>query len=228
MSLIDLTALAGAELVRTPYDFAVITDTFADGATARALGSGFAADAFVRSERGAGAGGKQYVMFSRTVVRDGVPDGVDDLSPAWRGVVDDLLSDGYRDALAALTGVALDGCAVEARLTRYAAGCWIEPHTDRPDKALTHLFYFNEGWRAEWDGDFRVLSGPRMRDCVRRVPPRLGTSVVMVPSPRSWHGVPPVTEDCPQERLALLVHFVRPPGDGPTAASPDPLARSGS
>jgi Rps23 Pro-64 3,4-dihydroxylase Tpa1-like proline 4-hydroxylase len=151
-------------------------------------------------------------MHNRTLVADGKPnpDDLASLSGTWQRLVEDLTSDEYRAALSALTGTDLDTCAVEARMTRYSRGCWIEPHTDRPDKTVTHLFYFNDMWRAEWNGDLHVLRGPHMADCARRIPPLLGTSVVLVRSDRSWHGVPPVTEDCPEDRRALLVHFVRP------------------
>ncbi|MFE6049873.1 2OG-Fe(II) oxygenase [Kitasatospora sp. NPDC056446] len=213
MSVIDIPALAGAELLRDPYEHAVLTRSFTDDASARALREEFTAAGFTRHERRADTeGGKKYLMHNRTLVADGTPDpqGVAELSDTWQRLVGDVLSEEYRAALSALTGTGLDDCAVEARMTRYARACWIEPHTDRPDKAVTHLFYFNRAWRAEWNGDLHVLRGPRLADCARRVPPLLGTSVVLVRSDHSWHGVPPVAEDCPEDRLALLVHFVRP------------------
>ncbi|MFF8694413.1 2OG-Fe(II) oxygenase [Streptomyces sp. NPDC002431] len=212
MPVLDLDALERAELEHDPYEYAVIPRSFRDGATARALREEFAVDGFVRSERGPAERGKQYLNHNRTVIDGGKPRETSPgtLSERWRLLVEDLLSDRYRAALASLTGVGLDGCAVEARLTRYSPGCWIEPHTDRADKAVTQLFYFNETWRDAWAGDLRVLGGPDMDDCVRRVPPLLGTSVVIVPSDRSWHAVPPVTPECPDDRRALLVHFVRP------------------
>ncbi|MFF7994637.1 2OG-Fe(II) oxygenase [Kitasatospora xanthocidica] len=213
MPVVDIPALAGAELLRDPYEYAVVPRTFTDDASAGTLREEFAAAGFTRAERRAGAGdGKKYLMHNRTLVAHGKPDrrSVASLSDTWQRLVEDVLSDEYRAALSALTGTGLDRCTVEARMTRYARACWIEPHTDRPDKAVTHLFYFNRAWRAEWNGDLHVLRGPDMADCARRVPPLLGTSVVLVRSDRSWHGVPPVAEDCPEDRLALLVHFVRP------------------
>ncbi|MEU7060685.1 hypothetical protein [Streptomyces sp. NPDC046197] len=49
-----------------------------------------------------------------------------------------------------------------------------------------------------------------MADSARRFLTLLGTSVVLVRSDHSWHGVPPVSEDCPEDRRPLLIHFVRP------------------
>ncbi|WP_327327082.1 2OG-Fe(II) oxygenase [Streptomyces sp. NBC_01210] len=212
MPVLDLGAIERAELHQDPYQYAVIPRSFGDDTAARGLCDEFTVDGFVRSERQTGSGGgKQYLMNSRTIIKDGQAgrNGTVDLSDRWRWLIEELLSDEYRAALTTLTGTDLDGCSVEARMTRYSRGCWIEPHTDRADKAVTHLFYFNDVWRDEWDGDLRVLRGPDMADCVRRVSPLLGTSVVMVPSDHSWHGVPPVTQECPEDRRALLVHFVR-------------------
>ncbi|MFJ4656820.1 2OG-Fe(II) oxygenase [Nocardia sp. NPDC088792] len=212
MPVLDLTAIEKAELHDDPYRHAVLARSFTSAEFAGALRAEFAEDGFVRNERrDTTPGGKRYLMFNRQVVEDGVPlpDNVATLSPIWRELIGELLGAGYRAALAELTGAELDDCVVEARLDRYGEGCWIEPHTDRADKVVTQLFYFNEPWRDEWNGEFRVLRGPQLDDYARRVPPRLGTSVIMRRSEHSWHGVPPITEGSGQQRLSLLVHFVR-------------------
>ncbi|WP_329571325.1 2OG-Fe(II) oxygenase [Kitasatospora sp. NBC_01266] len=215
MTVLDLAALEAAELHTDPYPHAVVEHSFGSDALARGLREEFAAAGFVRNERQyAEAGGKRYLMYNRYVVKDGkpVPESLASLSETWQQLITEILGDPYRAALGALTGVDLDGCALEARLDRYTQGCWIEPHTDRPDKVVTQLFYFNEPWREEWQGEFRVLRGPDLDDCARKVLPRLGTSVVMRRSDRSWHGVPPIVEGTGQDRLSLLVHFVRDAG----------------
>jgi Rps23 Pro-64 3,4-dihydroxylase Tpa1-like proline 4-hydroxylase len=122
----------------------------------------------------------------------------------------EIRSSRYRDSLRRLTGIDLRDCVLEARLDRYSVGCWVEPHFDRPDNGVTHLFYFNDPWQVSWNGEFRVLRGSNMENHARRVFPYLGTSVIMVRSERSWHGVPPVNERCPHDRLSLLVQFVKP------------------
>lgn len=212
MSLIDFDVLEKTPLQHDPYRYAVVPRSFRDDTTPHALSDTFAVDGFVRSERGPGAGpGKHYLMNNRILISEGRrhEEAVTSLPEVWRQLVDDILADDYRAALTALTGTDLGDCRVEARMTRYSNGCWIQPHTDRPDKAVTHLFYFNDVWRPEWNGDLHVLRGPSMADCARRVLPLFGTSVVLVRSESSWHGVPPVSDDCPQDRRALLVHFVR-------------------
>ncbi|WP_050371980.1 2OG-Fe(II) oxygenase [Streptomyces acidiscabies] len=213
MSLVDIETISRAELEQDPFGHAVIPRSFVTDDIAEHLRGEFSDVGFEESERTkATRSDKQYRMFNRNLVTAGRvdKDQVGALPASWQQFVDDVVSAPYRAALSALTGVDLDPCLVEARMTRYARGCWIEPHTDRPDKAVTHLFYFNDGWDAEWSGDLRLLRSADMDDCAKRVAPTTGTSVVLVRSDRSWHGVPPVSETCPVDRRALLVHFVRP------------------
>ncbi|MEU2714215.1 2OG-Fe(II) oxygenase [Streptomyces sp. NPDC007205] len=213
MSLVDIETISRTELEQDPFGHAVIPRSFVTGDIAENLRSEFSDVGFAQSERTeVTRSDKQYRMFNRNLVTAGVvdKDQVRALPASWQLLVEDIVSKSYREAVSALTDVSLDQCLVEARMTRYARGCWIEPHTDRPDKAVTHLFYFNDGWNADWSGDLRLLRSADMDDCAKRVLPTTGTSVVLVRSDRSWHGVPPVAETCPVDRLALLVHFIRP------------------
>ncbi|MEX3099496.1 MULTISPECIES: 2OG-Fe(II) oxygenase [unclassified Streptomyces] len=213
MSLVDIDTISRAELEQDPFGHAVIPRSFVTDAVAERLRGEFSDAGFEESQRtDVNRSDKQYRMFNRSLVAAGAVDRdqVGALPASWQQLVEDVVSRPYRAALSALTGVDLDACLVEARMTRYARGCWIEPHTDRPDKAVTHLFYFNDGWDARWSGDLRLLRSADMADCAKRVAPTTGTSVVLVRSDRSWHGVPPVADSCPVDRRALLVHFVRP------------------
>ncbi|MBX9640191.1 MAG: 2OG-Fe(II) oxygenase, partial [Mycobacteriaceae bacterium] len=210
MAVLDLAAIETAEIHDDPYRHAVVRHSFVSEAIARRLRDEFARDGFTRSERHETApGGKRYLMYNRHVIVAGEPvaDNVATLSATWQQLIGELLQPRYRAALAELTGADLAGCTMEARLDRYGEGCWIEPHTDRPDKVVTQLLYFNDPWLSQWNGEFRVLRGPRFEACARRVLPRLGTSVIMRRCERSWHGVPPVTPGSGQQRLSLLVHF---------------------
>ncbi|PWG11311.1 oxidoreductase [Streptomyces sp. V2] len=213
MSLVDIDTISRAELEQDPFGHAVIPRSFVTDAVAERLRGEFSDAGFEESQRtDVNRSDKQYRMFNRSLVTAGAVDRdqVGALPASWQQLVEDVVSRPYRAALSALTGVDLDACLVEARMTRYARGCWIEPHTDRPDKAVTHLFYFNDGWDTRWSGDLRLLRSADMADCAKRVAPTTGTSVVLVRSDRSWHGVPPVADSCPVDRRALLVHFVRP------------------
>lgn len=209
-SIIDQQAIRGAPLRRTPYRYAVLAESFTDPVVTRRLGEEFPRQGFALTERTrAEPGQKRYRTFDHQLVRHDRPytAHLAALSPLWRRLVTELRGPGYRAALASLVPAPPDGLALEVRLTRYGPGCWIEPHTDRADKVVTQLFYFNTGWQPAWHGDFRVLNGPDIEDVAEQVRPARGTSLIMIRSDRSWHGVPPVSEDCPQDRLTLLVHL---------------------
>lgn len=211
MSVLDHAALAGAALHADPYAFAVVPESIADRDTAALLRKEFVRANFVRNERAQAGASKKYLMYNYEVVTENVVDEsqFDGLAPVWQELVREILSTRYRDTVQQLAGIPLDDAGVTVRIDRYLPGCWIEPHVDRADKVVTHLLYFNEEWRPEWGGEFRVLNGPDMDDCRERVLPLLGTSVVMVRSDRSWHGVPPVAPEAPEGRMSMLVHFVQ-------------------
>lgn len=212
--VIDFAALKCANLHDDPYPYAVIKQSFTGEDVAYELRDGFVTEGFVASERkhrGA-LGKKRYRMFNYWLIQGGQPDEVrlGALSRSWQQLMTEICSSRYRASLRSLTGIDLRSCMLEARMDRYAVGCWVEPHFDRPDKAVTHLFYFNSPWEEWWNGEFRVLRGSDMQDYAHLVFPYLGTSVVMVRSEQSWHGVPPVDQQCPYDRLSLLVQFVKP------------------
>ncbi|ALL56249.1 prolyl 4-hydroxylase subunit alpha [Mycobacterium haemophilum DSM 44634] len=217
MPVLDLAAIERAEIHEDPYRHAVIRHSFVSDAVARTLRDEFALNGFTRNERDdTTQGRKRYLMYNLQVVAASEPvaDTVAGLSATWQTLIGELLDDRYRAAVAELTGADLAGCTIEARLDRYGQGCWIEPHTDRADKVVTQLVYFNESWLEEWGGEFRVLRGPQFDAYARRVMPHLGTSVIMRRSEKSWHGVPPITtavQGSGPQRLSLLVHFVRDP-----------------
>lgn len=132
------------------------------------------------------------------------------LGAAWRALSEDLLSEAYRDALSRLTRLDLAGLPMEANVSHYGAGAWLGPHVDLPDKAVTHVFYFNDAWDAEDGGCLTVLRSREMSDAAAVVPPVVGNSVVLVRSDDSWHAVSPVRAGCRTSRRSLTVTFYRP------------------
>ncbi|MFE4856700.1 2OG-Fe(II) oxygenase [Streptomyces sp. NPDC056670] len=213
MSLLNLAAIGSAPLSPEPYPHAVLNDSFLaqqDSLVREFPTEGFHYD--VREDGGPDR--KRYRTYNYQLVRFGVPDeeNVNRLPPAWRLLLADLTSAAYRAAVSAGTGVDLTGTVLDIRMVRYAENCWIEPHVDRPDKVVTHLFYLNDTWRPEWSGALRVLRSADMDDWSKEVFPLAGHSVLMVRTDDAWHAVPPVTGSGTHDRKTLLVHFARPPG----------------
>ncbi|MEU6298705.1 2OG-Fe(II) oxygenase [Streptomyces erythrochromogenes] len=210
-AVLDRGAIARTAIARDPFAWGLVADSVPEEPVRRRLATEFPEEGFVLTERPGGtAAGKGYRTWNLTLVRDGVPvaEGMHRLTPLWRKLVASLLGDGYRAAVAEATGRELGGCALEVRAVRYGAGSWIDPHTDRADKVVTQTWYFNEGWRSEWGGALRILRSPTADDVAAEVLPGLADSVLLVPSPDSWHTVMPVADVAEQDRRVLLVHFV--------------------
>ncbi|MFD0266187.1 2OG-Fe(II) oxygenase [Streptomyces sp. NPDC127106] len=210
-AVLDRDAIARTAMASDPFAWGLVADSVPGEPTRRRLAEEFPAEGFVLTERPGGtAAGKGYRTWNLPLVQGGVavPEGMRRLTPLWQGFVASLLDDGYRTAVAEATGRDLDGCALEVRAVRYGSGSWIDPHTDRADKIVTQTWYFNEGWRPEWSGALRILRSPAVDDVATEVMPGLTDSVLLVPSPDSWHTVMPVADSAEQDRRVLLVHFV--------------------
>lgn len=207
--MLSLERLQHATLHDEPFGWSHVSGVLAAGVAGR-LRAGFPSAGFTLSSRLDPGAEKRYRMATRTLVAGGVSYALDDLSQEWRMLVAQLQSAEYRRALSALTGVAADGCATEIRLCRYESACWMAPHTDRADKRLTQIVYFNDPWPLKWGGCLRVLRSPAVDDAAFEAAPLLDTSVVLIRSERSWHAVAPVAHGVREQRLSLLIHLSEP------------------
>ena len=231
--ILDLPTLRRAELAEQPYRWAELPGTLrgADGQTARRLEAEFPTQGFQLTERTGNNKEKTYRTRNLPLIRQGRPvaDSRFALSPLWRRLVEELAAPDYRAAVAEATGRRLSHCAIEARAVRYGPGHWIAPHTDRADKVVTQLWYFNSQWPAHWRGTLRILGSSAADDVTAEVTPRQGSSVLLVRSADSWHSVTPVSAAARQDRRTLLLHFVDPTAgtasgsQGPSADGRRPL-----
>jgi hypothetical protein len=129
-------------------------------------------------------------------------------------VVDVLTSPGYRARVGALTGVDLAARPVTVDLWEYHTGDWLAPHVDKADKVVTQIFYLTEGWAPGDGGRLLVLRSSSAEDVHRALPPRPGSSAVLVRSAASWHAVEPPGPRSPVRR-SVTATFWR--GAGPAA-----------
>ncbi|MFE4668150.1 2OG-Fe(II) oxygenase [Streptomyces sp. NPDC056716] len=215
--VLDLSALRRAEPAARPYHWVELPDTLhgPGGRTAERLEAEFPTRGFRLTERTDAGAGKTYRTRNLPLIEEGRPVAGSRfaLTPLWRRLVDELASADYRSAVAGAVGRPLDGCLAEARVVRYGPGYWIAPHTDRADKVVTQLWYFNSHWPAHWRGTLRILGSQAEDDVRAEITPRQGSSVLLVRSDDSWHSVSPVSPEATQDRRTLLLHFVDPAVD---------------
>jgi len=133
-----------------------------------------------------------------------------ELDPIWRALADDLAGEPYRAALSRLTGVDLTALDLEANVFSYPPGGYQEPHPDLPEKIVTHVLWFNEGWQAAHGGCLRILNSRDELDVHEELLPELGWSALFVRSDDSWHSVTAVTDAAPLDRRAVVATFYRP------------------
>ncbi len=196
----------------------VETPEFFPADVARALDASFPSDGLALYDAAGAGAEKRYRMRSRSLgaggggPRSSLPQGDGGrpaLAPVWHEVRAALSGPAYRAALGALTGTDLAGCEAAIRLCSYGDDCWMDPHTDRPRKRVTHVIYLTPGWQAAWGGALRLLRSPRADDVARRVVPLANSGIALVRSAASWHCVEPVVRGAP-ERRSILVHFETP------------------
>ncbi|MFI6284811.1 2OG-Fe(II) oxygenase [Streptomyces sp. NPDC051018] len=206
-----MVSLDGTTVEDDPFRWYHVIDTFRPGDVA-ALRETFPGDGFRMVTRT--GMDKSYAMHHRLLHplgADGDGDGDDGAAPLpgpWRDFVAEVTAPGYREAVAALTGLPLEDAHVEVNLWRYGRSCWLDPHVDKPEKLVTHVLYFNESWPEDRGGDLLLLGSSSVDDVVRRVVPAANTGVLLVRGDKSWHAVDRVRDCDPGlERLSAQVVF---------------------
>jgi len=131
------------------------------------------------------------------------------LSNVWRQLIEGLWTTSYRAAIAEMSGLELKDCVMDIGFRRYNSGHSHFPHTDEPNKVLTHLLFFNQQWSENWGGCLRILKDSEPESAFQDILPLSHSSVVIVRSDNSWHMVTPLTSRASESRLALRVAFFR-------------------
>jgi SM-20-related protein len=220
--MIDWDRFAKQSLQTRPYQWAFLDRLYAPD-DAVALAATFPNDHFKHlSDYG---GEKDFEYESRELIGMGSSSvsRPSRLSPAWRAIASDLLSQRYRTAMSALIGVDLAEAALEVNVFHYPPGGSLGPHPDLGDKIVTHVLYFNSSWNEADGGCLTILGSSDVADVAFTVPPVVGNSAIIVRSASSWHAVTPVVRSCRSSRRSLTATFYHPgsistmwpPGDNP-------------
>ena len=222
--LIDVERLADASLNSDPFRWAQVKESFVSPEAAAELAACFPTEGFGLKQRRLGessVSGGHYLNGRGLITRQtGEVFNPERLPPLWVRLAEDLLSDGYREAMTALTGIPLEDAHLEAIVFRQPEGGYLDPHPDNRGKPVSQVFYFNEEpWPAEDGGWLRILRSKDIDDYAAELPPRLNESVVLVRSDDSWHGYRPVPSG--RCRLSLQIFFCRKDMEFATEYGPD-------
>lgn len=209
MRFLDLDAVRRVRLTDPPHRWGYIPMALAPDAACQ-LRDSFPSSAFWRLRAHDGEKGMEFRL--RCIVPLGGTTAVeqDSLSPAWRALVDELLSDQARSAFADALGLSLDGHPLELSAWRWGRNAHLGPHVDIPRKLASAVFYFNREWDAAWGGCLRILGSSDEGDIRAELPPELGSASMLVRSDSSWHSVPRVSGEAVEERLSLIATWQHP------------------
>lgn len=205
--MINLERIAQHRLETDPYRWAAIDNLFSPEDSA-ALAASFPCDHF---KLVAGYGGEKDYEYEARALIGMEADAVsypEELSDAWRGLAEDMLSPDYRAAISRLTGCDLTDALLEVNVFHYGPGASLGPHPDLSDKIVTHVLYFNEKWNREDGGCLTVLGSADPADIAAEIAPLVGHSAVLVRSEKSWHAVSRVVnEGCPSRRSLTATFY---------------------
>lgn len=208
-NMINWSQITQGKLETEPYRWSVIGNLFSPKDAAE-LAASYPRDHFkTLSARG---GEKDYDYDARNLIGMGADTASypEELSEAWRGFANDLLSPEYRSAMSLLIGRDLTDAPLEVNVFHFGPGASLGPHPDLSDKIVTHVFYFNQSWNKGDGGCLGILRSPDAADLVAEVVPIVGNSAVIVRSDNSWHAVSPVVRGSRTSRRSVTVTFYRP------------------
>lgn len=143
-----------------------------------------------------------------------------EMGPASRGVIGDLQTQGFLDALETLSGVSglradpeLDGGGLQQTLS----GGFLNVHTDflahtkrrHWSRQINLLLFLNRDWPDAYGGALELWDGGVTR-CVQRIAPLFNRCVIFRTGRTSFHGVPGGVT-CPPDRArrSLALYYFR-------------------
>lgn len=128
----------------------------------------------------------------------------------WASLVSALNTSSYRDAVSRVSGVDLSTATLTVDLWRYAAGDWLAPHVDKPEKVVTQLFYFSRNWKQGDGGRLLILNRATSSQPDFAYDPISGASALLVRSDSSWHSVERMQADNASRSSVAVTFWSRP------------------
>ncbi|HEY2752910.1 2OG-Fe(II) oxygenase [Phenylobacterium sp.] len=108
--------------------------------------------------------------------------------PALSGLIEDLLSERFRQRMGEVFDVSLAGRPAVVTLRGQCSARDGRIHTDSKTKVISLLLYLNETWPTP-EGQLRLLrSGANLEDIGVQIPATMGSLVAFRRTDTSWHG----------------------------------------
>ena len=125
--------------------------------------------------------------------------------PVLAALIEDLLSDRFRAAMARLFDVDLEDRPAVVTLRGQCSGRDGRIHIDSRTKVLSLLIYLNDDWSGG-EGQLRLLANrDSLADAPVEIPASLGSMVAFRRSDQSWHGHSPFVG----QRRALQFNYLQ-------------------
>lgn len=155
---------------------------------------------------------KSYRMLHRTIFDNRKSQEIytEGMSEIWVQFISSLISPEYIGRLSNHLNHDLRPYGIELNFWQYENGGWLSPHTDKVEKVVSQLFYFNESWDRNWGGSFRVLNSNDINDCHTEIFPGQGNSIILIRSDNSWHAVTEQSSPDEISRRVLQLIFWQP------------------
>jgi Rps23 Pro-64 3,4-dihydroxylase Tpa1-like proline 4-hydroxylase len=208
VDIIDYNVFNHAEINQTPFYWG-LQDNLINKAMQNILLQQFPTDNFVPASRTQGEGKHYKFEVLNIISHNDVQDAFYQLSNDWQKFITELASTRYLSALSNFLQINFNAYSVDVGLFRFNPQDWVEVHTDRPDKILTQLFYFNDNWADDWGGELYILAEPHLSSVLSKVKPSVDRSAIIVRSDAAWHYVSPVAEIAKFPRLSLQVEIIK-------------------
>lgn len=164
---------------------------------------------FTRASRLEGSGKHYQFEVLNLIHQNHHCDALQTLSPIWNQFIKELGSEYYLKQLSHYVEQEFNNIRIDIGMFRFYENDWVEIHTDREDKILTQLFYFNETWENDWGGELYILPEQHLNSILAKVEPHITHSAIIVRSDDAWHYVSPVTQKAINPRLSLQVEIIR-------------------
>ena len=154
---------------------------------------------------------KEYHMWRCEPGQDSKRTAVADQLPTpWSQLVDDALSDEFRQWLTDGTGVDVRSVRTTVGLYVFADGDYTTIDTGKLEKALSFGLYLNQQWRPEYGGAFQAFTRKAAdTEPHHALVPLGGRCVTMTPTESTWHRIERVDTGGAVSRLLMMVEFWR-------------------